>query len=172
MSDVQVATPLLCLSGRFDQGTSGEKKPSHVVGQKKSIRGSTEDAKRRLKVEHVAHHRDFLLFREEMIVIETPEGAAHHGIAEMERPLKHCDSTGEMLPDAEMPSAPGDFIAESHQTAQHAGHRTLAGLRGGVHVQFDAAREIEDALNGRVNLGRELDYRHNGARASGLANAH
>jgi hypothetical protein len=159
---------LLCLSDRFDQGASGKKKPSHVVGQKKSIRGSTENAKRRLKVEHVAHHGDFLLLREEMIVIETPEGAAHHGIAEMEWPLEHCDSTGEMLPDAEMPGAPGDFIAESHQTAQHAGHRTLASFRSGVHVQLHAPGEIEDALNGRVNLGRELDDRHNGARGSGF----
>jgi hypothetical protein len=65
-----------------------------------------------------------------------------------------------MLPDAEMPGAPGDFIAESHQTAQHAGNRTLTGFRGGVHVQLHAPGEIEDALNGRVNLGRELDYRH------------
>jgi hypothetical protein len=31
-------------------------------------------------------------------------------------------------------------------------------------VQLHAPGEIEGALNGRVNLDRELDYRHNGAR--------
>jgi hypothetical protein len=36
-------------------------------------------------------------------------------------------------------------------------------------VQFHAPGEIEDALNRRVNLGREFDYRHNGACASGFS---
>ena len=163
-SDDYITMPLLRLRHRLDQGVSGPEKTSHVAGEEKSIRDATKNAKRRLKVEHVAHDRNFAALREEMIVVETPEGAAHHGIAEMKRPFERRDATGEMLPDAEMTGPPGDLLPERHQTARHTGNRALAGVSSRVHVQINTARQIKRALNGRANLGRKLDYRHNGAR--------
>lgn len=82
----------------------------------------------------------------------------------MDGSFKRRDATGEMLPDAEMTGPPGYLLSERHQTACHAGHRTLAGVSRRRNMQLNAAGKIERALNGRANLGRKVDYRHSGMR--------
>ena len=76
-SGSQVTTPLLRLRGSLDYGVSGQKKASHVFGEEKPVCDAAKNAERRLKVEQIAHNGDLTSLREEMIMIETPEGAAH-----------------------------------------------------------------------------------------------
>jgi len=117
-----------------------------------------------LKVEHIPHHRDLAILREEMVVIETQEGASHHRIAKMKGSFEQRYATGEMLPDTEVTGSPGHLLSEAKQTGRDPGDCAFPRPRSGGHVHLNIAREIERALDGRANVGCELDDRQNGPR--------
>lgn len=152
--------PLFCLRDRLDQRVSSQKEASHVIEEDKAVYDSAENTKRGLKIEHVAHDCEFALLREEMIVIEMLESAANHRVAEMQRPDKRGDATGEMLPGAKVTGPPGHLLSELHQPARHPCHGALACMSGRGHVQLYASRQIEGALKRGADLGCKLDDRH------------
>src|SRR5689334_3084350 len=97
-----------------------------------------------------------------MVMDEPGKRARDHLISKMPRPVEHRDLRGEPLPDAEMPGAPGDGLAEIDQAAGDPGDGRLVtpGHRG--LVQIDGAGEIEDSLDGGVDVGDEFQDGHRG----------
>jgi hypothetical protein len=118
-----------------------------------------------LKVEYIAHKRDIASRRKEMIVIEAAKDTANLRISEIHWPFEGGDAGRQMLPGAEVPRSPCDLLPQRHQAAGDASNRALAGVNCGVHMQINAARKVEDALDRRLNVGAELNYGHKRAQA-------
>ncbi len=135
------------------------------MDKKKAVYNATENTKRRLKVEYITHDRTGTRSCEEMVVIEAPKDAANERVAEVRRPVKGGNATGEVLPNTEVSGAPSDFLPERHEAAGDSGNGALACASRGLHVKIDAAGQVEDTLNRSVYFGAEFDHGHSVAEA-------
>ena len=74
-----------------------------------------------------------------MVVIETSECAANHGIAKAMRAVESSNAAGEALADAEVGRFPRYFFAQTYESGGDACHRSLAGVVQRSRVQIDIA---------------------------------
>ena len=110
----KIALPLVRLCRLLYRRVAGDKKMPQIAGENQIVRDAAENAKRRLKIEDIAHDGDLTPLREEMIVVKATESAAYERIAEVSRRIEGRDAAGQTLPDAEMSGAPSDFLPERH----------------------------------------------------------
>jgi len=86
-----------------------------------------------------------------MIVAEAPKAAAQHAILKIPWALVGCDAAGVGERESEVATAPRNLLPRADQTAGHTGNGPLAAPIRGSHVQINAARKIEAALDRRGN---------------------
>ncbi len=98
-----------------------------------------------------------------VVVFHAAEGAADHGVCEMAGAVERGHADSERLPDAEVTSPPGDFLAGANESGRDASHGLFPGGGGGLRVEVDAAGEVEDALQRGGDVGGEDDGGHGGA---------
>ncbi len=86
-----------------------------------------------------------------MIVAEAPKVAAHHAILKIIRALISRDATCMCQSESEVGALPRNLLPRADQPGDHAGNGPLAAPVCRGHVQINAAREIEAALDWRRN---------------------
>src|SRR6478609_2369630 len=108
----KIPLPLICLCRRLNHRIAGGKKTPQIKCENKVICDAAENAKWRLKIEDIAHDGGLALLREEMIMVEATESAAHKRIAEVSRRVEGRNAAGQTLPDAEMSGAPSNLLSK------------------------------------------------------------
>ncbi len=86
-----------------------------------------------------------------MIMAEAPKAAAHHAILKILRALISRDAASMCQSESEVAALPRNLLPRADQPGGHAGNGPLAAPVRRGHVQIDAAREIEAALDWRRN---------------------
>ncbi len=99
---------------------------SEVRAKHDPISHSTENPKRRFKVQDVAHKRQTFAFGKEMIVIEAAKRATNEGVAKVTWSVEGSDARSEVLPDTKVTGSPGDLFVETNQATRYAGQGALA----------------------------------------------
>ena len=86
-----------------------------------------------------------------MVMAEAPKAPAHHAILKIVRALISRDAAGMCQSESEVAALPRNLLPRADQPGGHAGNGPLAAPVRRGHVQIDAAREIEAALDWRRN---------------------
>ncbi len=156
----QVLGPLGRLGDGLDHAVAAVQESSHVSGQEHSVYELAERPERRLVVEHVTHDRSVASPLEVVVVGEALEGSRHHVVAKVARTVEGGDARREPEGDPELARLPGDRLPEPNETGRHACDGAFALTRHRDGMQVDAAREIEDPLDRRLDDGLELEDWH------------
>ena len=103
-----------------------------------------------------------------MVGLHGAEDSACHGGLEVCGWVESGDLTGEVLPDAEMSSSPGDLVPEAGEAGGDTpgGDSLLAGVDVAKQMYLDAAGEIEAAFDGGCDNGDLLNADHGERRPS------
>ena len=99
------------------------------------------------KFHFVSHERSAVASFKIMIVAAAPKAAAHHAILKIIRALISRDATCMCQSESEVGALPRNLLPRADQPGGHAGNGPLAAPVCRGHVQINAAREIEAALD-------------------------
>jgi hypothetical protein len=102
---------------------------------------------------------------EKVIVDELPQWAANQFVSKHSRTVVGADSHRELAAAPEMPSLPGDLVAEREHIGRWPGNDPLVSVGGGLQMHIDAQRKVEAPIAGRSDQRRELDPAHAPQRA-------
>jgi hypothetical protein len=97
---------------------------------------------------------------EEVIVNKLPQWAANQLVSKHSRTVVGADPHRKLAAAPEMPSLPGDLVAELEDTGHWPGNDSLVSVGGGLQMHIDAQRKVEAPLEGSGNQSRELDPTH------------
>jgi hypothetical protein len=95
-----------------------------------------------------------------MVMDESGEGAANHGVLKVKWPLELCDSAGEFLRHAEMPAAPRDFVTKHEEAARLAIDCAFTGAAGGRRMRLNRPSQVEAAIEWRGNVSLDPERLH------------
>src|SRR5262245_20430077 len=93
-------------------------------------------------------------------MIEASECTPHERIPEMVRGIEGRDSAGQLLTDAEMPSAPRHFLPFTDQTGRHSCDGSFIRITRRRELQLNASRQVEAHCRCRFDLRLDSYDRH------------
>jgi hypothetical protein len=96
---------------------------------------------------------------EEVVGLHGAEDALDHRDMEVDGSVERGGFAGKVLPDAEVFGAPGNALVEANEAGGDAacGEGLFARVDVGEEMDFDAAGEVEAALDGGVDEGGLFD---------------
>jgi hypothetical protein len=104
---------------------------------------------------------------EVVVVLHGLEGAAEHGVLEVEGWLEGSDGAGEVLADEEVAGAPGDLLAGTDEAGAGAGGGLFAEVGVAQQMDVDGAGKVEDALEGSGDDESFMQFDHVFSRGRG-----
>ncbi len=80
------------------------------------------------------------------------ERSLDHCVLEVSRRVERRDLASQVLTNTEMFGTPSDGLLRSDQASRNPAHRLFTTLLGSEQMNLNAARKIEAALNGSIDL--------------------
>ena len=126
------------------------KKRSHIVAETKNFGEMSEDREGGGEAENVPHLRFSGRHRAEVVIVpHKSEGALHHHVLKVSRPVHGRDFARKILPDTKMPGAPGYALPEADQARRNSGNSDspLPEMNIASQMSLDAASKVEASLD-------------------------
>ena len=93
-------------------------------------------------------------------MLHAAKRTAQHYVSEVFRALKLGDANHERLPDSEMSRSPSHLLVRADEAGCDACNGALASAQSRVGVKFDAASQVEHALNRSCDGSGEFNDGH------------
>ena len=157
-----IVPPAIRFSKFSERVISPSQEPAKIAIQKRRLGEPAQRAERGLVLNDIANQGAAQGRLEVMVVRESVKDAFDHDIAEVGGSIVFGDPAPEGLPNPEMTRLPGDLVTELQKVMSHAANHAFHGMRRGVEMRADAAKEIETPLDWSEDLSSDFYAGHSG----------
>jgi len=157
--------PGVGFSDLLDDGVALAQKLTHVAAKNEVFGDPAEWTKRGGESKVIAHLGSRSVFgggqlAEMVVVLHGAKGAAEHCVLKVAGWVEGGNDAGEVLADEEVAGAPGDGFSGANEAGTGSGGGLLAEVGVAKQMDFDGAREVEDASERGADDGGFVELDH------------